>query len=217
MTIRTILADDHPATTAGLHAVLSSDNEIEVAAMVSSPTELFRAIETIPTDIVITDFSMEIDSKCEPDGLQMVQNIRKRHPDVGLIVFTMTSNSAILQAILQFGVEGLISKVDHIIDLPSILRLVYNGHKFIGKGIAAQIKSNKNSSMVDTGLNVEISPSELDVIRLFARGVSTLDIGRRLHRSPKTISNQKRIAMHKLGIANDMELFAYARANGIAF
>lgn len=60
-----------------------------------------------------------------------------------------------------------------------------------------------------------LSQREAEVVRLFAQGMSVTQIAEHLHRSVKTVSQQKNDAMRKLGVTNNTQLFEYARAYGL--
>ena len=65
------------------------------------------------------------------------------------------------------------------------------------------------------GRAAALSPREIEVVRMFASGLSITEIARSLDRDVRTISRQKRDAMGKLGVHNDPGLFAFARAHGL--
>lgn len=65
------------------------------------------------------------------------------------------------------------------------------------------------------GPQARISPHEAEVVRLFVGGLTVSEIAMRLSRSVKTISRQKNDAMHKLGLDNNSQLYAYARDHGL--
>jgi two-component system capsular synthesis response regulator RcsB len=65
------------------------------------------------------------------------------------------------------------------------------------------------------GMSARLSPRETEVLRLFASGLTVSSISERLSRSVKTVSSQKSVAMMKLGLKNDHDIFIYAREHGM--
>jgi len=65
------------------------------------------------------------------------------------------------------------------------------------------------------GESARLSPREVEVLRLFASGLTVSDIAERLSRSIKTVSRQKNDAMVKLGLKNDLDIFVYASEHGL--
>ena len=216
MTLRIIIADDHPAVLLGLRTILSQSSKLDVVGEATTPDALLDLLATVPCDIVIADYSMPDQGGETRDGLMLVKKIRWRHPEVRLVVNTMITNVAILQAILQTGAASLLSKADVIEQLPQVLELVSDGHQFIGKGIQL-LFATRGIVPNDSRRRLELlSPREAEVVRMLSLGLSIGLVAQKLHRSVKTVSNQKRAAMAKLGLTTDMELFAYAKEQGLS-
>jgi len=92
-----------------------------------------------------------------------------------------------------------------LIDLPHALRSVKKGKKFISSDalrLLEKIRSNGDGKK-------SLSAKEGEVLRLFSEGSLVTEIAQRLNRSIKTISTQKKSAMVKLGVDNDIALLNY--------
>jgi len=211
MAIRTLLADDHPIVRTSLRAELDKTGGFEVTAEASSPEELLTLIQRQPFDLLITDFSMPGGQVA--DGLQMLGMIRRRKPDLPIIVLTMVNNGGVLKAVLDTGARGLMSKTDALSELALAVQAVSHGRPFVSSGIAHLTDDSATGGQAD-GLPT-LSKRETEVLRLFASGFTVTEIAGQLNRSVKTISRQKMDAMGKLGLKNDLDVYAYAREHGI--
>lgn len=212
VTLRIILADDHPIVLNGVRMLLENGADATVVANAHSPVELIDAIETHPCDLVITDFSMPGSQLA--DGLHMLGLIRRRWPNLPVIVLTMVSNAGVLGSILATGVRGLLSKSDALTELTLAVRAVSHDRDYLSKSIKKTLDASRTGG---AGTAVAaLSKREAEVLRLFAGGCTVSEIAGQLNRSVKTISRQKMDAMAKLGLNSDLDIYTYAREHGLS-
>ncbi|WP_109125906.1 response regulator transcription factor [Dyella sp. C11] len=211
MTLRIILADDHPIFRSGVRALLESSTASKVIADVGSPVDLLNAIDKHPADLLITDFSMPGGQVA--DGLQMLGLIRRRQPKLSFIVLTMVNNGGVLKAIQKAGARGLVSKTDALSELTLAVQAVSHGRTFLSSGISRVLDDGGAGSDGDN--HPALSKREAEVLRLYASGFTVTEIAGQLNRSVKTVRRQKMDAMNKLGLKNDLDVYAYAREHGI--
>lgn len=209
MPLRIVLADDHLIVVNAVRRVLEADGH-EILAVASSTSELLETLARTSCDLLITDFSMPGDDNA--DGLPMLALIRRRSPALPVLVLTMITNPAVLQAILDTGVRGLINKADALSELAIAVRATSRGRRYVSKASHRLLARSGHCAAVPAAT---LSPRETEVIRLFASGMTVTDIARQLNRSVKTISTQKQEAMAKLGLKNDFEIYGYAREHGM--
>ncbi len=211
MSFKIILADDHPLILTGIRSLIDQITpHCEVIAEAYQVSELLKSLQQHHCDLLITDFSMPGDTRC--DGLVMIQQLRRDYPNLPIIVLTQIQNSAILQSLIQVGVNGLILKKSVINELADAIRQILLGHRYIGPAV--------NMLLADAGVSSQgnispLTPKESEVVRLLASGMSVSEVADYLHRSVKTISTQKKSAMLRLGISSDSALFDYAKSSGL--
>ncbi|HIC8841108.1 response regulator [Aeromonas veronii] len=211
MTFRIILSDDHPLILAGIRSLIEKITpRCDVVAEAYRVSDLYILLRQQPCDLLITDFSMPGDSRS--DGLVMVQQLRREYPNLAIIVLTQLHNNAILQALLQCGISGLILKKSVITELSEAIRQVLLGHTYIGKSVKTLLTEAGISRHTDL---TPLTPKESEVVRLLASGMSVTQVAEHLNRSVKTISTQKKSAMMRLGLQSDSELFKYANEYGL--
>lgn len=211
MSFKIILADDHPLILTGIRSLIDQITpHCEVIAEAYQVSELLKSLQQHHCDLLITDFSMPGDTRC--DGMVMIQQLRRDYPNLPIIVLTQIQNSAILQSLIQVGVNGLILKKSVINELADAIRQILLGHRYIGPAV--------NMLLADAGVSSQgnispLTPKESEVVRLLASGMSVSEVADYLHRSVKTISTQKKSAMLRLGISSDSALFDYAKSSGL--
>ncbi|UPG92434.1 response regulator transcription factor [Luteibacter aegosomatissinici] len=206
MTYRVIVADDHPVVLKGISLALAHDGTCRVVGEAASPEALLALLDTEPCDVLITDFSMP---GAEHDGLAMLDAVRRRYPRLPILVITTIANPALYREILAAGVLGLIGKSGDARDIPEALRTILGNHVYLGASVLAVMGAEQAAAVDRSGTLADLSPRELEILRLFATGNSVTDIARATGRGLSTISQQKSNAMRKLRLANDAEIFEY--------
>lgn len=211
MSLRIIVADDHPIVRVSVIAEIQKISGVSVVAEASTPSELIATLERTPCDLVVTDFSMP--SPSGDDGMDLLEQIRNRWPQTDVIVLTMLSNAGLLNAIRAKGVAALLSKSDRLDDIASAIRAIRSGETYMSASVVRLLDLSARSVRQD-GL-LALTDKEIEVLRLFVAGSTISEIAAKRERSVKTISHQKMSAMHKLGIRNDPELYNYAHEHGL--
>ncbi len=214
MKLRIVLADDHPFVLLGIRATFSTDENLEVVGEAASAAELLRLLPFTPCDVLVTDFAMpELGLQAE-DGLRLIKRLRRDWPEIRIVVLTSMSNVAILRSILGAGAMSLLNKVESMDELAVAVKFAGVGRRYLSTSIveALAVAGAENDTLGD---GPRLSPREIEVVRMFASGLSITEIARFMQRDVRTISRQKRDAMSKLGVQNDPGLFAFARAYGL--
>lgn len=205
MRIRIILADDHPVVRIGAKAILESSGVGEVVGEASNPDELMDLLAKIDCDVLVTDFSMP--DGTQPDGLSMIGTIRRRHPDLPILLLSMDTNFGIMRLISESGVQGLVDKASSMDELAVAVQTVHRGSTYTSSKLKeAQTEASGNDRL--DSIAVALTPKETEVVRLLASGMTVTKIAAQLNRSVATISRQKCTAMRKMNVRNDAEFFS---------
>ena len=211
MAFKIILADDHPIILTGVRSLMAEmQPSCDIVAEANNVSELWRTLEQHECDLLITDFSMPNDDNV--DGMAMIKQLRRKYPNLPIIVLTQVHNLGVLQALLQIGIQGLLLKKSVIAELEKTVKKVLLGSVYIGETVRELLNEQ---GINQYAIPVELSLKEIEVVRLLANGLSVTQVASYLHRSVKTISTQKTNAMQKLGLKSDSELFHYAQQQGL--
>jgi two-component system capsular synthesis response regulator RcsB len=205
MVHRVILADDHPVVLKGISLALTKDGLADVVGEAQSPDELLAALAAQPCDALITDFSMPEPGR---DGLALLTEVRRLYPALPIMVITTLANPALYREILSTGVRGLIGKSGDTREIPEALARIVSNHVYLGASVREMIVTPQGEP-VGKGTLADLSPRELEILRLFAAGNSVTDIARTTGRGLSTVSQQKTNAMRKLRLDTDAEIFEY--------
>ena len=173
-------------------------------------TTLINTLPKLDANVLVTDFSMP--DHQYGDGIAFIKYIKRYYPHFSVIIFTMNTNPAILSTILDMNIDGLVLKQGAQTDLPETLLALQKGRKFIPESVTRLLKIISTNGYA----NKRLSPKESEVLRLFSEGFQVTTIAKKLNRSIKTISSQKKSAMLKLGVCNDTALLNYLSSIGIS-
>ncbi|MBB3227087.1 two-component system capsular synthesis response regulator RcsB [Luteibacter sp. Sphag1AF] len=205
MSTSVIVADDHPIVVAGVEAALHAHG-CEVLGRAHDPEALFAALARTPSRVVVTDLSMP--GGTEADGLAMIHRLRRDWPYTGIVVLTMLTNPAVLRTLLDLGVHAVFDKRASMRDLPVAVHSASVGRTYLSPSVR-RLFQEADCADASENLFDRLSRREVEVMRVFATGMSLNEIASEMRRSFKTISRQKRMAMVKLGLANDAQLYQY--------
>lgn len=212
MKIKIVIADDHPVLLLGITHELTPIPTLKIVGQAKDSTEIISLLSKLNCDVLITDYVMPGGSA--GDGMSMLSFLRRRYPDLKIIVFTTINNPAIVSEMMKMGVNGVLNKVDDLGHLISAVHAVYAGATYISpqlKAAAQQLEKNNGSRIAGH----KLTRRESEVIRLYVSGLSVNNIANQLKRTKQTVSSQKASAMRKLGITRDADLFRFAYETGI--
>ncbi|MCC7687858.1 transcriptional regulator RcsB [Serratia marcescens] len=179
--LNVIIADDHPIVLFGIRKSLEQIEWVNVVGEFEDSTALINNLSKLDANVLITDLSMPGDKY--GDGITLIKYIKRHYPQLSIIV-------------LKQGAPT---------DLPKALAALQKGKKFTPESVSKLLEKISASGYGDKRL----SPKESEVLRLFAEGFLVTEIAKKLNRSIKTISSQKKSAMMKLGVENDIALLNY--------
>lgn len=208
--IRLLLADDHPAVIAGVSVAVAPVNDISIMGTASSSTEMVALLDHQPCDVLLTDYAMPGGNY--GDGVPLLSFLIRRYPALRIVVLTMLDNPAILSGIAATGVQGVLSKSDDVEHIVQGVRSATQGKTYFSPTMQAIFDTTRG--LQGPGMR-PLTRRETEVVRLFVSGLSIGEIAERLHRGKQTISTQKMMAMRKLGIERDADLFRYAMEMGL--
>jgi two-component system capsular synthesis response regulator RcsB len=214
--LRIVVADDHPVVLDAVSDAFEKEMpRFRVVATAQSGSELLAVLKQVPCDLVVTDFTMK-QNPTDEDGLRMIDRIKRLYPNLPVVVFTMLTNGGILHRMIQMGVAGIVGKDESMsVLVQTCVRAHSEKESVLSAGIAARLA--REGTTIETFRETQpLSPRELEVVRLYALGLSVTDIARRLNRSVPTVATQKRAAMRKLHVDTNADLVRFAADLGLS-
>jgi DNA-binding NarL/FixJ family response regulator len=210
VTVRVVLADDHPMFRFGLRAVLDASPQVEVVGEAADGAELLAEAARCAPDVVLTDLSMPTLS-----GTAAIDELTRRHPGVGVLVLTMHEDDASLLGALQAGARGYLLKGADSEEIIRAVLAVAGGDAVYGGAVARRVVDALTGSASRASPFPELTGREREVLELLAAGLPTGQIARRLALSDKTVRNHVSAVLTKLQVPDRAAAIARARQTGM--
>ncbi len=210
MTVRVVLADDHPVVRAGLAALLSSLPEVEVVGVAGNGREAVREVVTTKPDVAVLDLQMP-----ELDGFAATRELGRVAPDVAVLVLTMHEDDDSVFAAMRAGARGYLVKGAEQEEIERAIRGVAAGEAIFGPGVAQRVLGFFSAPPASTEPFPELSTREREILDLLAAGLPNATIASRLDVAPKTVANNVSAIFVKLQVADRAQAIVRARDAGL--
>jgi len=210
---RIIIADDHNLVREGIIALLRHYDDVTVVGEASDGKEAIEKTDKLKPDIVLIDIAMP-----GLGGLEATIEIKKRNPDVKILVLTQYDDREYISRFLKAGVSGYLLKKAVGTELISAIRAVSRGELYLYPSIASEVVAgylNKGRETLREDPYERLTDREKEVLKLIAEGYTHKEIADMLDISVKTaIAHQTNIS-EKLGIHARAGLIRFAIQKGI--
>jgi DNA-binding NarL/FixJ family response regulator len=213
MSLRIVVADDHPMYRFGLTAVLSQAQGIEVVASVGDGSALIAAVAEHAPDLVLTDLAMP-----DLDGVAATRQLLQARPELPIIALTMHEDDEHVFAALRAGARGYLVKGADGEEIVRAVHAVAGGGAVYGGSVARRIVAFYAGNGTTTATErafPDLTPRERDVLELLALGCRNHEISRRLSMSEKTVRNHVSQVLTKLQVPDRTAAALRARESGI--
>jgi DNA-binding NarL/FixJ family response regulator len=219
---RVVLADDHPLFREGVASLLGRSGDAVLVGEAATGEEAVRLADEVLPDIVLMDLKMP-----GMGGTEAARTIVGRNPHIGGIVLTMFEDDESVFAALKAGARGYVLKdADRGMPLEDI-RAVARGEALLGPSVARRVleqfaqvsppapESPPVPPSVGRESFEELTPRELEVLGLIARGLRNREIAGRLVVSERTVGNHVSNIFAKLQVADRAQAIVRARQSGL--
>lgn len=213
--IRVLVVDDHDLFRAGLASVLAGQDRIDVVAQASGGRAAVRLAAELRPDVVLMDMRMP-----DLDGPAATQQILAHNPDIRVLALTVASDETDVAAAVIAGACGYLLKDSPIDDVVEAVRAAARGIAWLSPRAAEVLLDRIRRDYVQPGAAAEaepdLSPRELEVLQLVARGLDNSEIAAELSISPRTAKNHVSSILSKLEVPNRIQAATYAVRSGLA-
>ena len=204
---RILIVDDHPVVLSGCRALFAGDSSIRID-QASDAKSGHRAFSQKKPDVTVIDINLP-----DVSGFELMRRIRKDDPDAKIIMFSMNDDPAFVVRAVEMGAQGYVSKGDDPRLFVKAVRKVAAGEQFITPQLAEAVTFS--SAAIKANPVSQMTPRELEILRLLGRGDKIVEVADALGISYKTVANTTSLLKQKLGAKNHSDLIRIAVEMGL--
>lgn len=203
-----LIADSQFLVTESLRGILENEGSFQVQAIVTGKNEIISSLTQTETSILIIDPSLiDLNSNSE------LKEIKNRFPNLKLLILTNNINKSELHDLNNFGINNIILKTADKEEIFKAIDAALKGKKFYSDellDILFEISEKANTGE-ESG---QLTPSELEIVKLISEGLTTKEIASHKFISFHTVITHRKNIFRKLGVSSVSELIMYAIKSG---
>jgi len=200
--IRILIVDDHPVIRAGLRSMLGTQAELEVVGSAASGEEALSKLSQTQPDVLLLDLRMHGMS-----GVETLLALRRGAHDARVIILTSFETDEDIYRAVQAGAQGYLLKDTSLKEMVEAIRTVHAGKKYIPRDIA--------SRLAERMMRTDLTPREIEILKLLAKGPTNKQIGHALGISENTVKNHVNSVIEKLEVSDRTEAATTAIQRGL--
>jgi DNA-binding NarL/FixJ family response regulator len=210
MTIRVLIADDHPLVRQGLQAALAPLPEVEVVAEAATGQAAIREAVLHRPEVVVMDLQMP-----ELNGIEATRELARTVPSAAVLVLTMFDDDDSVFAAMRAGARGYVLKGAEQQEIARAITAVAAGEAIFGPAIATRVLAYFATPPRAPTPFPELTAREREVLDLLAAGRNNHQIAEQLGLSGKTVANHISAIFAKLQVADRTQAILRARDAGL--
>ena len=203
-----LIADSQFLITESLKFILQNSRNFIVSKVVTERSELVRALEEEPVSLLIIDHS-----QIDISSISELKEIRSSYPDLKVLII---SNSVTKAELREFNSAGITDIILKIVDKEELLEAIdasLKGKKFYSEEVLDLLfEAEEKKKYFDE--TVQLTNSELEIVRLISDGLTTKEIASRKYISYHTVISHRKNIFRKLGVTSVSELIMLAIRSG---
>jgi DNA-binding NarL/FixJ family response regulator len=201
--MRVVIADDHRLMLDGIRRALEDDGSFEIVGETQDGTQVLSIVASTSPDLVLLDVRMP-----RMDGLACLDEIRKRYPELKVVMLSASTSPELIAAALRRGASAYLSKSVDPTDLPSTLRQIVDGNVWSTSGT--------DTEEGDEGAKaLGLTDREIAILQALARGLSNAEIAKELWVTQQTVKFHLTNIYRKLGAKNRTQATRIAHQHGL--
>ena len=217
-TINILIVDDHTLFRSGIRKMLDGETDMYVVGEAATGREALEQARKLMPDVILMDIKMPDSSGSGQalDGIEATRILHREMPHVGIIFCTVFEDDEFVFAGLKAGGRGYIVKDDDPETMLRAIRAVAHSESLLGPSIAQKVMRQFSALPGEkTPLIDDLTPREMEVLKLIADGLSNKEIAEALVLSEKTVKNHINNIFSKLHVYDRSQAMLYAIRKGL--
>ncbi len=207
--IRVMLVDDHEMVRIGLAAYLSTEEDIEVVGEASSGEEGVRLAKELAPDVILMDLVME-----GIGGIEATRRIRESCPSSKVIVLTSFIDDEKVYPVIEAGAFSYLLKTSRAQEIARAIRAAFAGEPVLESRVAGKIMARFRHGE-RAAAHEQLTPRELEVLRLLGQGKSNQEIADELIIGIKTVKTHVSNILAKLNVEDRTQAAIYVHTHNL--
>ena len=213
--IKLILVDDHQLVRTGIANLLSGEASFEIIGEASESREMFDLLRQLQPDIAVLDIALPGMS-----GIEITKKLHNDYPGIRILILSMHTSEEFIFNAINSGARGYLPKNTSRRELIEAIYAIHRGEEYFAESISnvilkSYIKKAKSNSSDDENKENLLSKRELEVLKLFAEGMTNQEIANKLFISIRTVESHKNHIMARLELKTTVDLVKFAIRNNI--
>jgi two-component system, NarL family, invasion response regulator UvrY len=200
---RILIVDDHAVVRFGLRQFLAGTEDLEIAGEAESGLGALALANSAQWDLVLLDIALP-----DLNGLEVLKRIKRQHPGLPVLMFSMFSEAEFAMPALDAGASGYLNKDSPPQQILAAIRTVIGGARYISPILTEKLLAGV-APAGHRAPHETLSRREMEVLLLLSKGVSLTKIGEILCVSVKTVSTFRARILKKIGVESNAELTRY--------
>jgi DNA-binding NarL/FixJ family response regulator len=196
--IQVLIADDHPLMRKGLRLSVEEDPGLKVVGEASDGEAALSLIRKLHPHVALLDIEMP-----KLDGLGVVREMVKSGLKTEVIFLTFHSNQDLFRTAMDLGCKGYILKDSAVQEVVAGIHAVASGRPYISSAITAELLQRQNQADAKPSKMSHLTPTELRIMQLIARGKTSKEIGAVLSIHYRTVENHRTSMCRKLDLEGE--------------
>lgn len=198
--IRLVLADDHAMVRRTMRSLLQDERDVILSAEASDLSSAFVQLDLQSPHVLVLDLRVASRSTVET-----IRRLRAHAPNTQIVVLTMEDSPEFARQALRAGALGFVLKDRADSDLVAAVRLAARGEQYVSPRVSAALEALRGGATSN-----ELTPREVEIVRLIALGYTSREIASKLQLSRRTVETNRSRIHAKLGVATRAELVRFA-------
>ncbi len=204
--ITLLLVDDQNLIRQGLRALLELEPDLQVVGEAENGIVALECVKTLNPNVVLMDIRMPV-----MDGVTATKEICRQFPQVNILVLTTFDDDTYVSAAIANGAKGYLLKDTPSEEIAAAIRAVDRGYTHLAPGMLAKVMSKQTPPATSPPPEIdELTPRELEVLKLIAKGANNREIAHSLYISEGTVKNHVTNLLNRLNLRDRTQAAIFA-------
>lgn len=216
-TVRILLVDDHALIRRGMKGQFALEPVFCIVGEAGDGAQAIELAAQLQPDVVLMDIDLPV-----MDGITATQRIKSDRPTTRILALSAFDQDTQVMGMLAAGADGYCLKTIEWEQLIAVIQLILQGGAYLDPQIAQKVARMLKPSIVPQAVPAPqalqqqlLSPRELEILKLIAKGYSNQEIANQLYLSLGTIKSYVRMLLNKLSVDDRVQAAALAVREGL--